>query len=103
MDWASHLRPVVTVLGEDVTYIDYTGSSATVRGVFSSAYQAADLGSVGVAGSGPSFAAMTADLPRADTRATLRRTEGNTLVIYKVRAVHPDDPSGFTVLELRKS
>lgn len=97
MDWASHLRHVITHLGEDVVYKDYTGSATTVRGIFMSAYQAADLGVVGVTGSYPVFAAMTADLPRPTTDATLRRNS----VTYRVRVVMPDDPSGITLLELR--
>lgn len=98
MDWASHLRRILTKLGEDVVFTDYAGTAATVRGMFMSAYQAADLGVVGVAGTNPVFAAMTEDLPLVDTRATILRSS----VTYKVRVVMPEDQSGITVLELRK-
>jgi hypothetical protein len=98
MDWSSHLRRILTKLGEDVVFKNFTGSGVTVRGMFMSAYQAADLGVVGVTGTNPMFAAMTADLPLVDTRATIRRAS----VTYKVRVVLPEDQSGITVLELRK-
>lgn len=98
MDWASHMRRILVQLGEDVVYTHGAGSPATVRGVFFMPYQAADLGLVGVAGTNPHFAAMTEDLADAAQNDTVVRG-GSTYVVRHPRA---DDPSGVTVLELRR-
>lgn len=93
------MRHVIATLGEDVVFTHGTGSPATIRGVFQNPYLAGDVGAVGVSGTNPSFAAMTADIGAVANNDTLVRGA----VTYKVRVVRPDDPSGVTVLELRKS
>ena len=98
MDWAAHLGVVLSSLGEDVTFTHGTGSPATIRGVFQNPYQAGSLGPVGVTGANPTFAALTSDLAGVAVGDTI--TRGG--IAYKVRVVQPEDPGGFTVLELRK-
>lgn len=99
MDWASHMRRILVQLGEDVVYTHGAGSPATIRGVFFMPYQAGELGLVGVSGSNPHFAGMTADLASAAREDTILRGG----VTYAVRNPRVDDPSGLTVLELRKA
>lgn len=90
---------IFSELGEDATFTHGTGSPVTVRGVFQNPYLAGELGPVGVSGTNPSFAVLTADIGTVSLNDTLVRGA----VTYKVKAVRPDDPGGFTVLELRKS
>lgn len=99
MDWAAHMSNVIATLGEDVVFTHGTGSPVTLRGVFQNPYLAGDVGAVGVTGSNPSFATMAADIGTVSVNDTLARGA----ITYKVRAVRPDDPSGVTVLDLRKS
>lgn len=99
MDWASHVRRILQQLGEDVAYIHYGGGGpATVRGMFLNPSRAADLGVVGVTGTDPVFAGMASDLPLVAVNDTIQRGSVN----YRVRVVRPDDPSGLTILELKK-
>lgn len=90
---------ILTTLGEDATFTHGTGSPVVLRGVFQNPYQAGELGPVGVSGTNPSFAVLTTDIGTVSLNDTLARGA----VTYKVKAVRPDDPGGFTVLELRKS
>lgn len=94
------MRRISARLGEDATYTHAGGAGVTVRGLFLSPYQSADLGGVAIAGSNPRFAAMIADLPLV--------TQGDTItrggVIYTVvPPIETDDPSGLTVLQLQTS
>lgn len=99
MDWAAHMGRILSDLGEDAIFTHGTGTPVTVRGVFQNPYLAGDLGTVGISGTNPSFAVLTADIGAVVKDDTLQRNS----VTYKVRAVRPDDPGGITVLELRKS
>lgn len=98
MDWANHLAVVIRHHGEDVVFTRGGTTFSTVRGVFQNPYQAGDAGLVGVTGTNPTFAAMTTDLAGVSAGDTIKRGS----ITYKVRVVRPDDPGGFTVLELRK-
>lgn len=94
------MRLIVSQLGEDVAYTrGFSTSPVTVRGVFTNGYRAAELGFVGVTGTDPVFAAMSADLGECKTGDTLVRAG----VTYKVRTPRPDDPSGVTVLDLKRA
>lgn len=99
MDWARHLGVVLSTLGEDVVFTHGTGSPVSLRGVFQNPYQAGDVGVVGVSGTNPSFAVLTAEIGTVSKDDTVVRGA----ITYKVRTVHPEDPAGFTVLELRRS
>lgn len=99
MDWAAHLGVVLSQLGEDVTFTHGTGSPTVVRGVFQNPYLAGDVGQVGVSGTNPSFAVLSSAIGTVSKDDTIVRGA----VTYKVRAVRPDDPAGYTVLELRKT
>ena len=98
MDWATHMRGILVQLGEDVTLVRGTGTPVTVNGYFGMPYQVADLGLGSPTGSNPQFAYMTADYaPAVDDILT------RAGVTYKVKVKQSDDPSGVTVLELKKS
>jgi hypothetical protein len=99
MDWAGHLGVILSTLGEDVAFTHGTGTPATIRGVFENPYLAGDVGSVGVSGTNPSFATLTADIGTVTINDTILRGA----ITYKVRAVRPDDPAGITVMDLRKT
>ena len=90
---------ILANLGEDALFTHAGGSAITVHGMFLNGYKAAELGVIGITGTEPHFAALTSDL--ADVAA------GDTLVrggvTYKVKVVRPDDPSGLTVLELKRT
>lgn len=92
------MKGILSVLGEDVSFTHGTGSPATVHGYFGNAYQAADLGFPGVTGTNPRFTAMTADLGPVSVDDVVVRAG----VTYKVKVKQPDDPSGLTMLELRR-
>lgn len=98
VDWAAHMRRVLSKLGEDVSFTHGGGSPATVRGVFFMPYQAADLGLVGVTGNNPHFAAMTADLPSVVVGDTITRSS----VVYTIKVKRADAIAGSTVLELQR-
>lgn len=98
VDWAAHMGRIFTRLGEDVTYTRGTGST-TVRGVFLSPFEAAGLGVAGVTAANPHFALPTSDLPSG---ATAGDTISRGAITYTVRVKKPEDPGGFTVLELRR-
>lgn len=99
MDWTVHMRRVLTLLGEDVAYSTGTGAPATVRGVFLTQFLAQQLGLPSVTGSNPQFAYMTADISGSPVGGSIVRGA----VTYTVKVKQPDDPSGITVLELRKA
>lgn len=90
---------VLSLLGEDAVFTHGTGTPVTVRGVFFMPYQAADLGFTGVTGNNPMFAVMTADLGSVAPDDSLVRGG----VTYKVKVKKPDDPSGMTILDLKKT
>lgn len=98
MDWASHMRRILVHLGEDVTLARGTGTPVTVTGVYLSPYEAANIGLGGVTSSNPHFAYMTADYSVAVDDILTR-----SAVAYKVKVKQPDDPSGVTVLELKRT
>lgn len=98
MDWASHMRRILVHLGEDVTLARGTGQPVTVTGVYLSPYEAANIGLGGVTSSNPHFAFMTADYTAAVDDVLTRQA-----VAYKVKVRQPDDPSGITVLELKRT
>lgn len=98
MDWAGHMGRVLSVLGEDVTFTHGTGTPATVRGVFTMPYRAADLGIVGVTGTDPVFSALSSALGSVSMGDTILRGA----ITYKVKVVRADDPSGVVHLELKK-
>lgn len=98
MDWPTHLRPVLTHLGEDVTLVSGTGQPATVRGLFLMPYQLADVGLGGVTSNNPHFAFMTADFAVAVDDVLTR-----SAIAYKIKTKQPDDPSGITVVELKRT
>lgn len=82
-----------------------TGTPGTVRGIFFVPYEQADLGrGLGVTGNNPHFVAMSEDMPTVSAAAasgtgtTLERRE----VTYRVKVKRPDEPGGFTVLELKR-
>lgn len=94
------MNRVLSTLGEDVAFTrGFATSPVTVRGVFTNAYRAAELGIVGVTGTDPVFAVMSATIGEVKAGDTIVRL-GTT---YKVKAVRPDDPSGITVLDLRRA
>lgn len=90
---------ILTRLGEDASLVPSGGAAVTVRGIFLNGYKAAELGVIGVTGSEPHFAALTADLGSVAPGDALVRN-GTT---FKVKVVRPDDPSGLTVLELKRT
>lgn len=98
MDWALHMRGILSQLGEDVSIVRGTGTGTTVNGIFSKPYQQIDLGIGSVTGSNPQFAYMTADYTAAIDDVLTRLG-----VTYKIKVKQPDDPSGVTVVELKKS
>jgi hypothetical protein len=97
MDWAAHIRRILVHLGEDVT-VTGTSGTADVRGLFLNSYQTLNFdGAVAIASASPRFVGMTADLPSGATAIiTARGTHG-------IKNREPDDPGGYTVLELFKS
>lgn len=99
MDWAAHLGVVLDKLGEDVTFTHGTGAPATIRGVFENPYLAGDVGQVGVTGTNPRFSVLTSEIGDVDKGDTILRSS----TTYRVLVVRPDDPSGVTVLELRRT
>lgn len=99
MDWASHMRRILSQLGENVTFTHAAGSPATVRGVFLNQYLAAQLGDVGFTGTDPVFSTMSADLGAVSVGDVLVRSS----TTYKVKAARPDDPSGIVHLELKRT
>lgn len=98
MDWATHMRGILVQLGEAVTLVHGTGSPVAVTGFFGMPYQVANLGIGSPTGSNPHFAYMTADYSAAVDDVLTRSG-----VTYKVKVKQTDDPSGITVLELKKS
>lgn len=99
MDWASHMRRILSKLGEDVTFTHGAGSPTTVRGVFLNPYLAAQLGDVGFTGTDPVFSTMSLDIGAVSVGDVLAR--GATT--FKVKAARPDDPSGIVHLELKRA
>lgn len=94
MDWAAHIRRIFVHIGEDITV---TGSSGTadVRGLFLAPNQRLNLGiDAGINASSPRVVAITSELPAAPL--TVVTTRGT----HNVKDVQPDDPGGYTVLEL---
>jgi hypothetical protein len=89
---------VLSVLGEDAVFTHATANPVTVRGVFFMPYQAADLGFSGVTGTNPMFAVMASAVGTIAVDDLLVRAG----VTYKVRVRRPDDPSGITVLDLKR-
>lgn len=93
------MRRILAHLGEDATFTHGTAASS-VRGVYSAPYAALPGGvDVGFAASEPRFSAMTADLDSVAQGDTITRGT----VQYSIVDVQPDDPSGLTVLQLRKA
>ena len=97
-DWPTHLRPILATLGEDVTLVRGTGTPSTVKGVFMSPFSAANIGLGGVTSSNPYFAFMTTDFSVAVDDILTR-----SAVAYRVKVKQPDDPSGITVVELKRT
>lgn len=100
MDWSVHMGRILSTLGEDVVFTRGTGTPVTVRGYFGNPYQAGAVGPVGVSGTNPVFSALSSAFGATPVKGdTILRSA----VTYKVHAVQPDDPGGYTVLELRRS
>lgn len=87
---------ILSRLGEDATFTHGTAQS-TVTGIFTSPYERLSLGGLEVSSELPTFAAMASDLPSVAKGDTLTRGTAQ----YTIEDVHPDDPSGITVLDLR--
>lgn len=93
------MRRILVHLGEDATYTHGT-VSATVRGMYLAPYAALPGGiDMGFSVSEPRFAAMTTDLASVALGDSI--TRGTTQ--YSIVEVRPDDPSGLTVLHVRKA
>lgn len=100
MEWASHMRRIVTTLGDDWMFTHAAGRPVPLRGLFLNQYQAAQLGVVGVSGSDPHMAVIGADIGDVTKDDVLvRESSGAT---YKVKVVQADEESGVTVLQLKK-
>ena len=96
MDWASHIRRILVHLGEDATVIGAT--TGNVRGMFLAPYERINLGlTSGISSSSPTFVAMSADLPSAPTAVITSRGT------HRVAEPKPDDPGGYTLLELHEA
>lgn len=100
MDWSVHMGRIFSTLGEDVVFTHGTGSPVTVRGYFGNPYQAGAVGSVGVAGTNPVFTALSSAFGSTPAKGD---TVVRSAVTYRVHAVRPDDPGGYTALELRRT
>lgn len=93
MDWTRHISRVIYRLGESVTVIG--ASTAEITALYASPNQRFNLGiDAGINGSSPRLAAMTADLPASPTAIITSRGT------HSIKDIQPDDPGGFTVLEL---
>ena len=101
MDWGKHMRRILARLGEDATYRPFGGGSpSTVRGMYLAPFQNANFGDVALIGtSDPQFSGMSADMPAVARGDTLEYPAGSGM-IYKVRNVEPNAPSGLAVLQL---
>jgi hypothetical protein len=95
VDWATHMRRILTRLGEDATYTPSGGgASSTVRGIFQNPYRdALEMGS-----SAPTFGCMAADVPTISRNATFV-IRG---VTYKVNMPEADPVSGLVTSTLIK-
>jgi hypothetical protein len=100
MDWAPHMRRILSRLGEDATFTHGSAQTSSVKGIFVSPYSQMPAGlPAGFASSEPRFAAMTEDLPSVEQQDTITRGT----VDYKITDIQPDDPSGVTMLVLQKA
>lgn len=100
MDWAPHMRRILSNLGEDATFTHGTGQASSVRGLYLSPYAEILPGGFGsgIDVTKPHFAVMTADVPLV--------TQGDTIICsggtFDVVTPEADAPSGITVLRLEK-
>jgi hypothetical protein len=96
LDWAVHLRRILSRLGEDATFTPAGGEAATVKGIYTEAHRAMSFGPIEVSSSYPTFGVMTEDVPGV-ARGDALTVSGTA---YTVRDVQADEPGGVTVLEL---
>lgn len=95
MDWDTHARRILTVIGEDATYTPAGGgSTSTVRGAFQQPYREALM----MESSAPTFSCMAADVPGIKHGATFALRS----LTFKVSRVEPDPVSGLTLCTLEK-
>lgn len=95
MDWKTHMRGILTTLGEDAVFSHAGGQGTTVRVIYLAPYQKVlDL----VQSSEPQLACMAEDVP------TLAQDDTFTLrgLTYKAQEIKPDIVSGVTVCGLEE-
>lgn len=93
MDWAAHIGRVIYTLGESVSVVGTT--TAAITAMYLAPSQRLTLGlDGGINTSSPNVVAITADLPASPTAVITSRGTHN------IKDIRPDDPGGFTVLEL---
>lgn len=100
MDWARHLRRVFFHLGEDASFTHGTAAAVEVSGIYLAPYAVLPAGlESGFESSVPRFAAMTEDLPSVAQGDVITRGTND----FEIVAVEPNDPGGYTVLQLQES
>ena len=97
IDWKKHARTVLRSLGEDVTWT-HAGTPATVTGVFTEPFREVQVGEIAIGGSMPHFSAAAEDLVGVAKGDTITRGA----IVYTVRDVQADEPTGLTVLPLER-